>query len=91
LKKAVTGGIRQVMMNSGQSCNAPTRMLAPATKMDEVIAIAKEAAETTTVGDPGGNAQMGPVVSELQWNKIQGLIKKGIEEGATLVAGGLGR
>jgi aldehyde dehydrogenase (NAD+) len=91
LKKAVTGGIRQVMMNSGQSCNAPTRMLAPATKMDDVIAIAKEAAETTTVGDPGGNAQMGPVVSELQWNKIQGLIKKGIEEGATLVAGGLGR
>jgi aldehyde dehydrogenase (NAD+) len=91
LKKAVTGGIRQVMMNSGQSCNAPTRMLAPAAKMDEVIAIAKEAAETTTVGDPGGNAQMGPVVSELQWNKIQGLIKKGIEEGATLVAGGLGR
>jgi aldehyde dehydrogenase (NAD+) len=91
LKKAVTGGIRQVMMNSGQSCNAPTRMLAPAAKMDEVIAIAKEAAETTTVGDPGGNAQMGPVVSELQWNKIQGLIQKGIEEGATLVAGGLGR
>ncbi|MEI2602180.1 aldehyde dehydrogenase family protein, partial [Acinetobacter baumannii] len=44
-----------------------------------------------TVGDPGGNAQMGPVVSELQWNKIQGLIAKGIEEGATLVAGGLGR
>jgi aldehyde dehydrogenase (NAD+) len=91
LKKAVTGGVRQVMMNSGQSCNAPTRMLAPAAKMDEVIAIAKEAAETTTVGDPGGNAQMGPVVSELQWNKIQGLIAKGIEEGATLVAGGLGR
>lgn len=91
LKKAVTGGIRQVMMNSGQSCNAPTRMLAPAAKMDEVIALAKEAAETTTVGDPGGNAQMGPVVSELQWNKIQGLIAKGIEEGATLVAGGLGR
>lgn len=91
LKKAVTGGIRQVMMNSGQSCNAPTRMLAPAAKMDEVIAIAKEAAETTTVGDPGGNAQMGPVVSELQWNKIQGLIAKGIEEGATLVSGGLGR
>ena len=91
LKKAVAGGVRQVMMNSGQSCNAPTRMLAPAAKMDEVIAIAKEAAEATTVGDPGGNAQMGPVVSELQWNKIQGLIKKGIEEGATLVAGGLGR
>jgi aldehyde dehydrogenase (NAD+) len=90
-KSAVAGGVRSVMMNSGQSCNAPTRMLVPAKKMDEVIAIAKEAAETTTVGDPNGNAQMGPVVSEVQWNKIQGLIQKGIEEGATLVTGGPGR
>ncbi len=91
LKKAVGGGIMSVMMNSGQSCNAPTRMLAPHKKMDEVIAIAKQAAENTTVGSPDGNAQMGPVVSELQWNKIQGLIQKGIEEGATLVAGGPGK
>ncbi|MFT4095918.1 MAG: aldehyde dehydrogenase family protein [Rhodoblastus sp.] len=91
LKTAVTGGVRSVMTNSGQSCNAPTRMLAPKTKMAEVVAIAKAAAEATTVGDPGGNAQMGPVVSEVQWNKIQGLIKKGIEEGATLVAGGPGK
>jgi aldehyde dehydrogenase (NAD+) len=66
-------------------------MLAPAKKMDEVIAIAREAAEATTVGDPNGNSQLGPVVSEVQWNKIQGLIKKGIDEGALLVAGGLGR
>jgi aldehyde dehydrogenase (NAD+) len=87
-KSAVTGGIRSVMMNSGQSCNAPTRMLVPGKKMDEVISIAKEAAEAHTVGDPKGNSQMGPVVSEVQWNKIQGLIKKGIEEGATLVTGG---
>ncbi len=87
-KSAVTGGIRSVMMNSGQSCNAPTRMLVPGKRMDEVISIAKEAAEAHTVGDPKGNAQMGPVVSEVQWNKIQGLIKKGIEEGATLVTGG---
>lgn len=91
LKTAVAGGIRSVMTNSGQSCNAPTRMLAPHTKMDEVIAIAKEAAESTTVGDPNGNAQMGPVVSEIQWNKIQTLINKGIAEGATLVAGGPGK
>ena len=91
LKTAVTGGVRSVMTNSGQSCNAPTRMLAPKAKMDEVIAIARAAAEATTVGDPNGNAQMGPVVSELQWNKIQGLIKKGVEEGATLVAGGPGK
>ncbi len=91
MKTAVTGGVRSVMNNSGQSCNAPTRMLAPRAKMAEVVAIAKAEAEATTVGDPSGNAKMGPVVSEVQWNKIQGLIKKGIEEGATLVAGGPGR
>lgn len=88
---AVTGGVRSVMMNSGQSCNAPTRMLVPGKRMDEVIAIAKAAADSTTVGDPRGNAQMGPVVSEVQFNKIQGLIQKGIDEGATLVSGGVGR
>ncbi len=91
LAAAVKRGVQGVMMNSGQSCNAPTRMLAPRTKRDEVIAYAKEAADATTVGDPNGNAQLGPVVSEVQWNKIQGLIKKGIDEGATLVSGGLGR
>jgi len=91
MKTAVTGGVRHVMTNSGQSCNAPTRMLVPSKKMDEVIEIAKAAAEGVTVGDPKGNAQMGPVVSEVQWNKIQGLIQKGIDEGATLVTGGTGR
>ena len=90
-QSAVTGGVRSVMMNSGQSCNAPTRMLVPGKRMDEVIAIAKAAADATTVGDPKGNAQMGPVVSEVQFNKIQGLIQKGIDEGATLVSGGVGR
>ena len=88
MKTAVGGGIKHVMQNSGQSCNAPTRMLVPSKRMDEVIAIAKATAESVTVGDPKGNSQMGPVVSEVQWNKIQGLIKKGIEEGATLVTGG---
>ena len=78
-------------MNSGQSCNAPTRMLVPSKKMDEVIAIAKATAEAHNVGDPNGNSKMGPVVSEVQFNKIQTLIKKGIEEGATLVTGGPGR
>ena len=90
LPSAVTGGVRHVMQNSGQSCNAPTRMLVPAGKMDEVIAIAKETAESTTVGDPTGNAQIGPVVNKTQWDKIQRLIKAGIEEGATLVTGGPG-
>jgi len=91
MQSAVTGGIRSVMNNSGQSCNAPTRMLVPAKKMDEAIAIAKVAAESTTVGDPNGNAQLGPVVNKTQWEKIQKLIQAGIDEGATLVAGGVGR
>ena len=91
MQKAVGGGVLHVMQNSGQSCNAPTRMLVPAKKMDEVIQIAKATAESVTVGDPNGNFQMGPVVSEVQWNKIQTLIQKGIDEGATLVTGGVGR
>ena len=88
MKTAVGGGVRSVMNNSGQSCNAPTRMLVPAKKMDEAIVIAKEAAESTTVGDPNGNATIGPVVNKTQWEKIQRLIKAGIAEGATLVTGG---
>jgi aldehyde dehydrogenase (NAD+) len=91
MKTAVGGGVRSVMNNSGQSCNAPTRMLVPAKKMDEAIVIAKEAAESTTVGDPNGNATIGPVVNKTQWEKIQRLIKAGIDEGATLVTGGTGR
>lgn len=91
LQVAVAGGVKSVMMNSGQSCNAPTRMLIPAAKMEAAKAIAKAAAEATTVGSPDGNAAMGPVVSETQWTKIQGLIQKGIDEGATLVSGGTGR
>ncbi len=88
--KAVSGGVGSVMMNSGQSCNAPTRMLVPQGRMDEVIAIAKATAEAHTVGDPNGNSKMGPVVSDVQWKKIQTLIQKGIDEGATLVSGGVG-
>src|SRR5271156_6816670 len=91
MQTAVSGGVKHVMQNSGQSCNAPTRMLVPSAKMNEVIVIAKEAAESTTVGDPNGNAQIGPVVNRTQWEKIQRLIKAGIDEGATLVTGGAGR
>ncbi|HEY1447628.1 MAG TPA: aldehyde dehydrogenase family protein [Caulobacteraceae bacterium] len=87
---AVGGGVQHVMQNSGQSCNAPTRMLVPAQKMGEAITIAKQTAETVTVGDPNGNAQIGPVVNKTQWDKIQRLIKAGIAEGATLVTGGPG-
>ena len=88
MKSAVGGGVASVMNNSGQSCNAPTRMLVPAAKMDEAIVIAKAAAESVTVGDPNGNATIGPVVNKTQWEKIQRLIKAGIAEGATLVTGG---
>jgi aldehyde dehydrogenase (NAD+) len=89
---AVAGGVQGVMMNSGQSCNAPTRMFVPASKNDEVKAVAKAAAESVKVGDPHAEGTtIGPVVSEVQYNKIQDLIQKGIDEGATLVAGGTGR
>ena len=91
LNAAVAGGVYHVMHNSGQSCNAPTRMLVPSAKMDQAIVIAKATAESITVGDPNGNATIGPVVNKIQWEKIQRLIKAGIAEGATLVAGGTDR
>jgi aldehyde dehydrogenase (NAD+) len=91
LAKSVSRGVGAMMNNSGQSCNAPSRMLVPSRRMDEAISAARAAAEEVTVGDPGGNARLGPVVSKTQWDKIQRLIKAGIDEGATLVTGGLGR
>ena len=89
--KGVGRGVATMMTNSGQSCNAPTRMLVPKARMDEAITVAREAVSTVTVGDPNGNSQLGPVVSEIQFNKIQKLIQAGIDEGATLVSGGVGR
>ena len=78
--------------NSGQSCNAATRMFVPQDLMDEAAGIAKESMERVVVGDPTGDGTIiGPVVSEVQWNKIQDLIQAGIDEGATLVTGGTGR
>ena len=90
---AIAGGVSGCFTNSGQSCNAPTRMLVPADRQDEAIAIAKETAENTVVGNPEDVAPggIGPVVSEVQFDKIQSLIEKGIEEGATLVTGGPGK
>lgn len=89
---AVAGGVMGVLQNSGQSCNAPTRMLVPKSRMEEAIAIAKATAEKVSVGDPSKeDTFMGPVVSEAQFNKIQGLINKGIEEGAQLIVGGPGK
>ncbi len=91
-QKSVAAGVSQCFMNSGQSCNAPTRMLVPAKRHDEVVDIAREAAATVKVGDPkSAESKIGPVVSETQFNKIQGLIETAIEEGAELVCGGPGK
>ncbi|MBT7642623.1 MAG: aldehyde dehydrogenase family protein, partial [Rhodobiaceae bacterium] len=90
--KAVAQGVQSCFMNSGQSCNAPTRMLVPAARHDEVVEIAKAAAEQVKVGDPNGeDTTIGPVVSEMQFEKIQTLIETAINEGTELVTGGLGK
>ena len=92
LEEAVGRDAFGMCMNSGQSCNAGTRMLVPNSKMEEAKAIAKASMEAVAVGDPTSDGTtIGPVVSEMQWNKIQGLIQAGIDEGAELVCGGLGR
>jgi aldehyde dehydrogenase (NAD+) len=92
LQKAVAGGVSQCFTNSGQSCNAPTRMLVPEAKHAEALQIAKATADGIKPGDPFGEGTViGPVVSEVQFDKIQALIQKGIDEGAELVAGGTGR
>ncbi len=92
LAKAVAGGVQACFMNSGQSCNAPTRMFVPAAKHAEALKLAKAAAEKVVVGDPWSDGQvLGPVASRIQFDKIQGLIKKGVEEGAEVVCGGAGK
>ncbi len=92
LETAVAGGVRHMYTNTGQSCNAPSRMLVPASKLAEAEAIAAKVTESVVVGDPTAETTtMGPVVSEVQFNKIQGLIEQGIKEGAKVVIGGLGR
>jgi aldehyde dehydrogenase (NAD+) len=91
-EKAVASGANDMFENTGQSCDAPSRMLVPRDRMEEAAAIAARVAAETNVGDPREDGvAVGPVVSELQWNKIQDLIQQGIEEGATLAAGGTGR
>ena len=90
--RAVSGGVAGCFGNSGQSCNAPTRMLVPQSRMEEAINAAKAAAAKSVVGDPSAEStRLGPVVSEIQFNKIQTLIQKGIDEGADLIAGGPSR
>jgi aldehyde dehydrogenase (NAD+) len=93
LEAAVTRGVLHMYTNTGQSCNAPSRMLVPRDKLAQAEAIAAKVTESMVkVGDPAAEGTtMGPVVSEVQFNKIQGLINKGIEEGAKVVCGGPGR
>ena len=89
---AVKGGAEEMFDNTGQSCNAPSRMLVPRHRMEEAAAIAAGVANGIKVGDPRAEGvELGPAVSEVQWTKIQDLIQAGIDEGATLAAGGTGR
>ncbi|MEM7122223.1 MAG: aldehyde dehydrogenase family protein [Pseudomonadota bacterium] len=89
---AVTRGVQLCFRNAGQSCNSPTRMLVPASRLAEVEVIAARTAEKTRVGHPDEpETVLGPVVSAKQWQSIQRHIERGIEEGATLVHGGPGR
>jgi len=91
-EKAVAEGTASMFENTGQSCDAPSRMLVPGERMQEAAKIAAGVAAATRVGNPrDADVDVGPVVSELQWAKIQGLIQKGIDEGATVAAGGPGK
>jgi len=89
--EAVTLGVAAMMGNCGQTCSAGSRLLVPAHRMDEAIAIAGQAAAGVTVGDPTTDVRMGPAASKAQFDKIQRLIQQGIDEGATLVVGGPGK
>ena len=92
IESAVKEGVEGCFRNTGQSCNAPTRMLVPQSKMAVVIAAAKQVAEGNKIGDPfAEGTSIGPLASKAQFEKVQRLINTGIEEGAQLIAGGPGR
>jgi aldehyde dehydrogenase (NAD+) len=91
LEAAVTSGVQSMMLNSGQSCIAPSRMLVPRERMEEAIVHARQAAQAVPLGPDCAAGGIGPVSSRVQFEKVQGLIRLGMEEGATLVAGGPGR
>jgi aldehyde dehydrogenase (NAD+) len=89
---AVRTGVQYCFLNSGQSCDAPTRMLVPRERQAEVEAIARDEAAAVVIGNPASeDTTMGPVISEVQWTRIQSMIEEGVSEGAILIAGGLGR
>ena len=92
LAAAVRGGVEGCFGNTGQSCDAPTRMFVPRDRAEEAYAIAAQVAAEVVVGDPTDpSVTMGPLISRTQFDKVQGLIQKGMDEGARLIAGGLGR
>ena len=89
---SIRAGVNSCMSNTGQSCNAPTRMLVPASRKDDAYSIAKDAAEKVIAGDPKKEeTTIGPLVSDVQYKKVQNLIQKGIDEGAELLIGGTGK
>ena len=89
---AVKQGVRGMFLNTGQSCNAPSRMLVPAARLADAEAVAREVAEKVVIGNPSDpGTQMGPLVSQLQYERVQALIQKGMDEGARLIAGGPGK
>ena len=90
--ESVTDGVKSCMSNTGQSCNAPTRMIVPVSRYSEAIEIAKEANSKIVTGDPSSeNTDVGPLVSKVQFDKVQNLIQSGMENGAKLITGGLGK
>ena len=92
LEAAVSAGVNAIMSNTGQSCDAPTRLFVQRDQMAAALAIAKTTAEAIVPGDPlAAGTTMGPLISKVQYDKVQRLIQSGIDEGATLVTGGLGR
>jgi len=92
LQKAVTHGVRAMMNNTGQSCNAPSRMLVPADRLVEAEAIAAQACDSIVVGDPQNeDTVIGPIANGRQYQRVQSMIETGLQEGATLVAGGTGK
>ncbi len=89
IEKSVKGGAGHCFLNSGQSCNAPTKMLVSAQNYDKAVEVAVQTANNTTVGDPQGEYRIGPIANKVQYEKILRMIEIGIEEGARLVAGGI--
>ena len=92
LDSAVAAGVQACYLNSGQTCSAPTRMLVPRSRQEDAVEVAKRTAESLNFGDPFGDGTThGPIVHSAQWEKVKGLIAKGVEEGARLVTGGAER